>query len=178
MIFTETKIRGVYVLDPRRFEDERGFFAPSFSAREFAECGIACHFVENNISYSVSRGTLRGMHYQAAPHGQAKLVRCTRGAVFDVAVDLRADSPTYRQWVGVELTAENRRMLYLPGDCGHGFQTLVDDTEVFYMVSQPYVPDGGRGFRWDDPAFGVEWPEVEGGRVLLKRDREYPNFKL
>jgi dTDP-4-dehydrorhamnose 3,5-epimerase len=177
MQYSETKIEGIYLLDPRRFEDERGFFAPSFSATEFAARGMTSVFVENNISYSRSRGTLRGMHYQAAPHGQAKLVRCTRGAVYDVAVDLRPASPTFREWVGVELTAENRRMLYLPGDCGHGFQTLVDDTEVFYMVSRPYVPESGRGFRWDDPFFRIEWPEV-GERVLLKRDQEYPDFKL
>jgi dTDP-4-dehydrorhamnose 3,5-epimerase len=177
MIFTETKLRGVYVLEPQRFVDERGFFAPAFSAKEFAERGMASEFVESNISYSKSCGTIRGMHYQATPYGQAKLVRCTRGAVYDVAVDLRRDSPTYREWVGVELTAENRRMLYLPGDCGHGFQTLVDDTEVFYMVSQPYVPESGRGFRWDDPAFSIEWPDV-GNRVLLKRDQEYPDYTL
>ena len=177
MIFTKTKLKGIYLLDPRRFEDERGFFAPSFSAAEFAARGMESVFVESNISYSRCRGTLRGMHYQAAPHGQAKLVRCTRGAVYDVAVDLRPDSPTYRQWVGVELTAENRRMLYLPGDCGHGFQTLVDDTEVFYMVSKPYAPESGRGFRWDDPAFRIEWPDAEA-RVLNKRDQEYSDYTL
>ncbi len=177
MRYSETKIEGIYLLDPERFEDERGFFAPSFSAEEFAARGLTSVFIENNISYSRSRGTLRGMHYQAAPHGQAKLVRCTRGAVYDVAVDLRPDSPTFREWVGVELTEENRRMLYLPGDCGHGFQTLVEDTEVFYMVSHPYVPESGRGFRWDDPFFRIVWPEV-GERVLLKRDQEYQDFKL
>lgn len=177
MIFTETKLQGVYLIEPTRFEDERGFFAPSFSAKEFAARGMMSEFVENNISYSKSRGTIRGMHYQAAPHGQAKLVRCTRGAVFDVVVDLRRDSPTHREWVGAELTAENRSMLYLPGDCGHGFQTLVDDTEVFYMVSGVYVPDSGRGVRWDDPAFRIEWPEV-GRRVLLRRDQEYPDYIL
>jgi len=176
MIFNETKLRGVYVLEPRRFEDERGFFAPAFSAQEFAAHGMASQFVETNISYSRSRGTLRGMHYQAAPHGQAKLVRCTRGRIFDVAVDLRRDSPTFRQWVGVELTAENRSMLYLPDDCGHGFQTLVDDTEVFYMVSRPYVPESGRGFRWDDPAFGIAWPGA-GELLVIQRDREYPDFR-
>jgi dTDP-4-dehydrorhamnose 3,5-epimerase len=177
MMFTETRLHGVYLLEPRRFEDERGFFAPAFSAKEFAERGLESRFVENNISYSRSRGTLRGMHYQAAPHGQAKLVRCTRGAVYDVAVDLRPDSPTFRQWVGVELTAENRRMLYLPGTCAHGFQTLVDDTEVFYQVSVAYAPESGRGFRWDDPAFRIEWPETEE-RVLLSRDRNYQDFAL
>src|SRR5438552_81234 len=149
MTFTETKLAGVYIIEPRRFEDDRGFFAPSFSAKEFAARGMATSFVENNISYSKSRGTLRGIHYQAAPHGQAKLVRCTRGAVFDVAVDLRPASPTFKEWIGVELSAENRSMLYLPVECGHGYQTLVDDTEVFYMVSEVYVPERGRGFRWN-----------------------------
>src|SRR6266850_6120695 len=144
MKFNETKLRGVYLLELERFEDARGFFAPSFSAKEFAAHGLASVFVQTNISYSKNRGTLRGIHYQAAPHGQNKLVRCTRGAVFDVAVDLRPDSPTFKQWTGVELSAENRLMLYLPGDCGHGFQTLMDDTEIFYMVSGAYVPESGR----------------------------------
>ena len=177
MKFTETKISGVFVIDPTRYEDERGFFAPAFSAREFEARGMTGHFPETNISYSLRSGTLRGMHYQAAPHGQAKLVRCTRGRVFDVAVDLRPDSQTYREWVGVELTAENRRMLYLPGDCGHGFQTLTDDTEVFYMVSSTYEPRSGRGFRWDDPAFRIEWPEADE-RILVDRDRNYPDYTL
>lgn len=175
MIFTGTKLGGVWLVEPRRFEDERGFFAPSFSAAEFAARGMASRFVEHNISFSRRAGTLRGMHYQAAPHGQDKLVRCTRGAIFDVAVDLRRDSPTFGQWVGAELTAENRRMMYLPGDCGHGFQTLVDDTEVFYMVSRPYAPESGRGFRWDDPAFRIVWPEADE-RLIIERDRAYPDF--
>jgi dTDP-4-dehydrorhamnose 3,5-epimerase len=177
MKFNETKLRGVYLLELERFEDERGFFAPSFSGKEFAARGLAGVFVQTNISYSKNRGTLRGIHYQAAPHGQDKLVRCTRGAVFDVAVDLRPDSPTFKQWTGVELSAENRLMLYLPGDCGHGFQTLRDDTEIFYMVSEVYVPESGRGCRWNDPAFGIEWPDV-GERVLIARDRQYPDFTL
>lgn len=177
MKITETELSGVFLVEPERFEDERGFFAPSFSAREFAARGMAGRFVENNISHSRARGTIRGMHYQAAPHGQAKLVRCTRGAVYDVAVDLRRDSPTFRRWVGVELTAGNLRMLYVPADCGHGFQTLEDDAEVFYQVSEPYAPASGRGFRWDDPAFCIEWREA-GRRVLLPRDRDYPDFEL
>ena len=127
MKFTETKLAGVYLIEPKRFEDERGFFSPIFSAKEFAARNLASVFVENNISYSKNRGTLRGIHYQAPPHGQDKVVRCTRGKVFDVAVDLRPDSSTFKQWMSVELSAENRVMLYLPGDCGHGFQTLVDD---------------------------------------------------
>jgi dTDP-4-dehydrorhamnose 3,5-epimerase len=177
MIFTETKLVGVYLIEPRRFDDDRGFFAPSFSAKEFAARGMASVFVENNISFSNSCGTIRGLHYQAAPHGQAKLVRCTRGAIFDVAVDLRPDSATFKQWIGVELSAENRFMLYLPGDCGHGYQTLMDDTEVFYMVSKVYVPESGRGFRWDDPAFGIHWRDV-GERVLNERDLQYSDFTL
>lgn len=177
MKFTETKINGVFVIEPHRFQDERGFFAPSFSAREFAERGMSDSFVESNISYSLRRGTLRGMHYQAEPHGQAKLVRCTRGSVYDVAVDIRRGSETYGQWVGVELTAENRRMIYVPGDCAHGFQTLEDDSEVFYMVSSTYEPASGRGFRWDDPAFRIEWPEA-GERTLTERDRNYPDYTL
>jgi dTDP-4-dehydrorhamnose 3,5-epimerase len=177
MNFTETKLKGVYVIDPKRFEDDRGFFAPSFSAREFEARGMASRFVESNISFSVRSGTIRGLHFQAAPHGQAKLVRCTRGRVFDVAVDIRPDSPTHRQWVSVELTAENRRMIYIPGDCAHGFQTIDDDSEVFYMVSSPYDPESGRGFRWDDPAFRIEWPEADE-RILVARDQNYPDYTL
>ncbi|HWN10323.1 MAG TPA: dTDP-4-dehydrorhamnose 3,5-epimerase [Pyrinomonadaceae bacterium] len=177
MTITETKLAGVYLVEPQRFEDDRGFFAPAFSAKDFAEQGMASVFVESNISFSTNRGTLRGMHYQAAPYGQDKLVRCTRGAIFDVAVDLRPDSPTFKEWIGVELSAENRNMLYVPADCGHGFQTLTSDTEVFYMVSKVFVPQSGRGFRWNDPAFGIEWPEFEE-RVLIQRDQEYPDFKL
>jgi dTDP-4-dehydrorhamnose 3,5-epimerase len=177
MKIKETKVNGVYVIEPERFEDERGFLAPSFSAKEFAARGMASVFVGTNISYNKTRGTLRGIHYQAAPHGQDKLIRCTRGAIYDVAVDLRPNSTTFKQWVGVELTAENRSMVYVPGDCGHGFQTLVDDTEVFYMVSRPYVPESGRGVRWNDPSFNIDWPEV-GTQVLIARDQGYPDFNL
>ncbi|MEP6742737.1 MAG: dTDP-4-dehydrorhamnose 3,5-epimerase [bacterium] len=175
MLFRETKLNGVFVIDVTRFNDERGFFAPSFSAKEFVARGLASNFVENNISYSKNCGTLRGMHFQAAPYGQQKLVRCTRGAIFDVVIDLRPQSPTFTEWVSVQLNAENRSMLYVPGDCAHGFQTLVDDTEVFYLVSQPYVQESGRGVRWDDPAFAIDWPDVTE-RTVLKRDREYPDF--
>ena len=175
MIFSETKIGGVFVIEPERFEDERGFFAPSFSQREFEARGLAGRFVENNISFNKRRGTLRGLHYQAAPHGQAKLVRCTSGAIFDVAVDLRRESPTFRQWVGVELTARNRLMLYVPEGFAHGFQTLEDDAEVFYQVSERYAPESAGGVRWDDPAFGIEWPlKVE---VINDRDASYEDFE-
>lgn len=175
MKFTETKLAGVYIIELSPFEDERGFLASAFSAKEFAERGLASVFVENNISYSKNRGTLRGMHYQASPHGQAKLVRCTNGAFFDVAVDLRPESPTFKQWTGFELSAENRIMIYLPGDCGHGFLTIADDTEAYYMVSAGYVPESGRGFRWNDPAFGINWPHVDK-LIINERDRTYQDF--
>ncbi len=177
MNFTETKLRGAFIIDVKRFEDERGFFAHSFIEPEFAAHGLMNRFVECNISFSRRKGTLRGMHYQAAPHGQDKLVRCTRGSIFDVGIDLRPDSPTFKQWVGVELSATNHRMLYLPGDFAHGFQTLEDDTEVFYQVSSPYAPASGQGVRWNDPAFEIEWPHV-AERIIIARDREYPDFTL
>ncbi len=175
MKFTETKLPGVYLIEPRRFEDERGFLAPAFSATAFAARGMESEFIESIISFSKQRGTLRGMHYQAAPFGQAKLVRCTRGVVYDVAVDLRPDSPTFKQWIGVELSAENHRLLYLPAECGHGYQTLVDDAEVFYLTSGVYAPESAGGFRWNDPAFGIEWRDT-GKLILNDRDREYPDF--
>lgn len=177
MIITETKLAGVFVVQPQRFADERGFIAPSFSAKEFAAHGMCVNFVENNISYNKRRGTIRGLHFQASPHGQAKLVRCTRGSVFDVAVDLRPDSKTFKDWIGVELSADNRSMLYLPDDCAHGYQSLEDDSEVFYLVSEVYVAESGRGFRWNDPAFNIEWPEINP-LIINERDRQYPDFKL
>ncbi len=175
MIFTETKLQGAFIIEPERHEDERGFFAHSWSEREFEAHGLNPRLAECNISYNKRNGTLRGMHYQEAPHGQVKLVRCTMGAIYDVMIDLRPHSPTFKQWVGAELTMSNRRMLYVPGDFGHGFQTLADETEVLYQVSSPYVADSGRGVRWDDPAFGIEWPSVEE-RIIIQRDREYPLF--
>ena len=175
MIIRDTKLEGAFLVEPELREDERGFFTHVWTRRELAARGVACDFAECNASFSRRRGTLRGMHYQAAPHGQAKLVRCTRGSIYDVGIDLRADSPTFRQWVGFELSERNRLMLYLPAEFAHGFQTLEDDTEVLYMTTAPYAPDSGRGVRWDDPAFGVRWPEV-GERILIARDREYPDF--
>lgn len=177
MRLTETKLRGAYIIEPERFEDERGFFARAWSEKEFAEAGINAHFIEGNLSFNRKRGSLRGMHYQAAPHGQAKLVRCTRGAIFDVGVDLRPDSPTFKQWIGVELTAENRRLFFIPGDFAHGYLTLEENTEVAYQVTGAYVPESSRGFRWNDPNFGIEWPDV-GELVMNERDRTYPPFTL
>ncbi len=177
MILTETDIEGAFVVAPERFEDERGFFARAWSEREFAERAVAAHFIEGNVSHNVRRGTLRGMHYQAAPHGQAKLVRCTRGRIYDVGVDLRPDSPTFRRWVGAELSAENRLMLYLPAEFAHGYLTLEDDTEVYYLVDNVFAPDSARGARWDDPAFRIEWPDA-GSLIINERDRTYPDFRL
>jgi len=177
MLVTETDIEGAYVVGPERFDDERGFFARAWSEQELADLGVEARFVEGNVSYNVRRGTLRGLHYQAAPHGQAKLVRCTRGAVFDVGVDLRRDSPTYGRWVGVELSAANRLMLYLPAEFAHGYLTLADDSEVYYLVTGQFAPESGRGARWDDPAFRIRWPEA-GELIINERDRTYPDFQL
>jgi len=174
MIFHETAIEGVWVVEPERLEDERGFFARTWDTREFAHRGLNGRLVQCSISYNGRRGTLRGLHYQAAPHEEAKLVRCTAGAVYDVAVDLRVGSRTQCRWVGVELSAQNRLALYVPEGCAHGFLTLADDTEVAYQMSDFYAPDSSRGVRHDDPAFAIDWP---GDVVVVnERDRSYPDF--
>ena len=171
----ETKLKGAYVVEPRRFEDVRGFLARSWSLKEMPGWE-AVPVVESNVSFNLRRGTLRGMHYQAAPHAQAKLVRCTAGAIFDCIIDLREGSETFAQWVAVELSAENRTQLYVPEGFAHGFQTLADDAEVFYQMSAPYAPESARGVRWDDPAFRIVWPEA-AERVINERDRTYPDFR-
>lgn len=178
MIFKEAKLAGAFVVEQELFEDERGFFARSWSEREFAARGLDARLVECNISFNHRQGTLRGMHFQNAPHAQAKLVRCTTGAIYDVIIDLRRESETFRQWLGVELTAANRRMLYVPAGFAHGFQTLADETEVFYQMSDVFAPECAGGVRWNDPAFGIEWPEVGDGRerIINARDRDYPDF--
>jgi dTDP-4-dehydrorhamnose 3,5-epimerase len=174
VIFRETTLTGAFLLELESFEDKRGFFALAWSEKEFAQRGLSPHLAECNISFNKKKGTLRGMHYQAAPNGQAKLVRCTMGSIYDVIIDLRTGSPTFRQWVGVELTAANRRMLYVPKEFAHGFQTLEDDTETFYQMSDIYVPESGRGVRWNDPAFDISWPETV--TLMNERDRTYPDF--
>jgi dTDP-4-dehydrorhamnose 3,5-epimerase len=176
MIFTETTLKGAFVIEPERRHDERGFFARTWCQREFAAEGILPAWVQCNISFSRQRGTLRGMHFQAPPYEEAKLVRCTMGAIYDVIIDLRAKSPTFRQWLAVELTADNRRMLFIPQGFAHGFQTLAHDTEVFYQMSQFYAPEYARGVRWDDPAFRVSWPAEK--RIISERDRGFPDFLL
>ena len=175
MRFEATKIPGVVVVEPERLEDERGFFARVWCRRELAEHGLCPELAQCSISWNRRRGTLRGMHFQAAPHAEAKLVRATRGAIFDVAVDLRPDSPTFRRWFGCELSESNRRMLYIPEGLAHGFLTLAEETEVFYQISEFHHPGAARGVRFDDPAFAIEWPERPV--VISERDRAYPDFE-
>lgn len=174
MQFCETKLPGVFLvrIEPRC--DDRGFFARTWCCREFAAHGLNPALVQCSISVNTRRGTLRGVHYQAAPHQEAKLVRCTKGAIYDVIVDLRESSPTFKQWIGAELTAANHDMLYIPEGCGHGFLTFEDDTEVFYQISQFYEEKAARGVRWNDPAFGIEWPAPV--QVISDRDAQYPSF--
>jgi len=174
LIFTPTPLAGVLVVELQRLEDERGFFARSFCQDEFRKQGLDPRLAQCNVSFNRKRGTLRGLHYQAAPREEAKLVRCTQGAIWDVAVDLRRDSPSFKRWHGVELTAENRRALYVPGGCAHGFQTLSDDAEVLYLMSEFYHPEAARGLQWDDPAFAIRWPLPEP--ILSARDRSFARF--
>jgi dTDP-4-dehydrorhamnose 3,5-epimerase len=174
MNFSETRVKGVFQVHPEPIADQRGFFARTWCPKEFESHGLNPRIAQCSASFNHRKGTLRGMHYQAAPFREAKLVRCTRGAIYDVAVDLRPDSPTFRGWVAAELTAGNRTMLYIPEGCAHGFLTLEDNCEVFYQISEFYSSEHGRGARWNDPAFGIEWPgEV---RVIADRDRLYPDF--
>jgi dTDP-4-dehydrorhamnose 3,5-epimerase len=174
LIFTETKPKGAFVIELEPVEDERGFFARSWCGREFEVRGLNSQLAQCNISFNKRKGTLRGMHYQVAPHEEAKLVRCTMGAIFDVIIDLRRQSPTFKKWVAVELNERNRRMLYVPEGFAHGFQTLEDDTEVFYQMSEFYAPEHARGVRWNDPAFQIRWPEAEP--VISASDQTYADF--
>lgn len=174
MKFIESVLPGVFVIQSEPIEDERGFFSRTFCVSEFEAHGLNPRLVQCSISWNRHAGTLRGMHYQLPPHVEAKLVRCTRGAIFDVVVDLRQGSPTFRQWFGTELTAENRLALYVPEGCAHGFQTLADDTEVLYQISEFFHPESARGVRWDDPAFAIRWPA--GERIVSARDSAWPDF--
>jgi dTDP-4-dehydrorhamnose 3,5-epimerase len=175
VIIEPIEIAGAYLIDPERFEDERGFFARTWCPREFEKHGLNPRLAQCSISFNKAPWTLRGMHRQVAPHEEAKVVRCTRGAIFDVVLDLRTSSPTYLQWRGIELTAENRRMLYIPEGCAHGFQTLESDSEVLYQISEFHHPESARGVRWDDPTFGIRWPSQPS--VVSERDRTYPLFQ-
>jgi dTDP-4-dehydrorhamnose 3,5-epimerase len=176
MIFTETELPGAYIIDVVRMTDERGFFSRTWCKDEFAAHGIGLPPMQANSSSNPTKGTLRGMHYQVAPHEESKLIRCTRGAIYDVIVDLREDSPTFGQWLGVELTADNFRQLFVPGGFAHGFLTLTENTDVTYQVSAMYTPGAERGLRWDDPAIGIEWPAIP--QLISAKDRSHPNFQL
>jgi dTDP-4-dehydrorhamnose 3,5-epimerase len=176
MKFIETTLPGAFIIEPDRLEDERGFFARTWCKREFEEHGLNSRFVQNNISFNIKKGTLRGMHYQLAPYEEVKLIRCTMGAIYDVIIDLRPGSSTHMQWIAVELTAENRKMLYVPAGFAHGFQTLRDNTEVFYQMGEYYSPGHAAGIRWDDGAFNIVWPEKPS--VIADRDRSYDNYQF
>lgn len=176
MIFTETKLKGAYIIDVKRIEDQRGFFGRSWCQAEFQTHALNPEFVQANVGFSLKRGTLRGLHYQKAPKAEAKFVRCTMGAIYDVIVDLRPDSPTHKQWIGAELTQENRRMLYVPEGFAHGYQTLTDQAEMYYQTSQFYAPELAVGVRYDDVAFNISWPlPVE---VISEGDKKWPDYLL
>jgi dTDP-4-dehydrorhamnose 3,5-epimerase len=173
-----TSVQGAHVVELEPLGDERGWFARTFDAAAFRELGLDERVSQCNASFNARAGTLRGLHLQAEPHGEAKLVRCTRGAIYDVIVDLRPESPSFCRWFGIELRAAGTASLFAPAGCAHGFQTLTDDAEVHYQMSYHYVPEAARGVRWDDPAFGIEWPEPPaGGRVISERDAAYSDFR-
>jgi dTDP-4-dehydrorhamnose 3,5-epimerase len=176
MIFNRTRLEDAYLIDVERHADERGFLARTFCEEEFAEHGLPMRIVQSSTIHSPRRHTLRGLHYQEAPHAEIKLVRCTRGSIFLVMVDLRPSSSTRDQWLGAELTAQNERLAYVPEGFAQGYQTLEEDTEVLYAMSHPYVPEAARGVRWDDPALAIEWPPAPE-RVISERDRSWPELR-
>ncbi len=171
----ETKVPGAYIIELERREDHRGFFARSWCQDEFGANGLDPRVAQINVAFTAKKASLRGLHYQLAPHREAKTVRCTRGAIFDVAVDLRPDSPAFKQWVGVELSADNHRLLYIPEGCAHGYQTLADDSEIEYLTTASYASESARGIRFDDPAFGIAWPLPVG--IISDADRSWPDFQ-
>ena len=175
MKFTETGLQGAYVIHPTRITDHRGYFARAFCQSEFGALGLRRDVAQVNVAFNPTAGTLRGMHYQEAPHAEAKLVRCTRGALFDVVVDLRPGSPTQGRWFGTELSAENGVQLYAPEGCAHGYQTLMPDSEICYLTSASYAPAAARGVRFDDPAFGIAWPLPVS--AISDADRQWPDFR-
>lgn len=174
MIFKQTPLEGAYVIEAEMLEDERGFFARTFCTNEFEAHGLNLRIVQCNLSYNRLKGTLRGMHYQVSPRAEAKLVCCTRGGIYDAIIDLRQDSSTYREWFGIKMTAGNHLMLYVPEGLAHGFQTLEDNTVVFYQMSEYYSPECARGVRWDDPKFAIEWPMVPN--AISEEDAGYPDY--
>ena len=175
MIFAETRLKGIFVIELKKIEDDRGFFARAWCRKEFEEHGLNPNFVQANNALSHRKNTLRGLHFQVAPDEEAKLIRCIQGAIFDVVVDLRPASSTYKQWFGIELSMENRKMLYVSENFAHGYVSLKDNTEVFYLVSHYYSPDSEKGYCWDDPAFGIQWP-VRKDLIVSEKDRQWPMF--
>jgi dTDP-4-dehydrorhamnose 3,5-epimerase len=175
VIFTPTRLRDAFLIDVERHADERGFLARTFCEQEFADRGLPMRIAQISTIHSPRRHTLRGLHYQEAPHAEIKLVRCTRGSIFLVMVDLRPGSPTFREWLGVELSAPSERLAYVPEGFAQGYQTLDDDTEVLYQMSHPYVPGAARGIRWNDPSIGIDWPAAES-RMISERDRMWPDY--
>jgi dTDP-4-dehydrorhamnose 3,5-epimerase len=173
--FTRTSLHDAVIIELEPIEDARGFFARARDEREFSENGLETRIAQCNVSFNTRKGTLRGMHLQRPPYEEVKLIRCTRGSLFDVIIDIRPESASYKRWAGIELSARNRRMLYVPRGFAHGFQTLEDDTETFYMVSEFYVPGAEDGLRWDDPLFRIEWPLGEPSEISDK-DRSWPDF--
>ena len=176
MLIEELPLKDAYLVDIQKVTDERGYFARAWCQREFEEHGLTSNLVQANISFNYRKGTLRGLHYQVDPHKEAKLVRCTKGGIYDVLVDLRLNSTTYGKWFGIELSSENHRMLWIPEGFAHGYQTLEDDTEVFYHVTEFYTPESERGTRYDDPVFGITWPlEIS---VISEKDANWPYHKI
>lgn len=177
MIFKETKLKGAFIIEVEKIADKRGFFARAFCKKEFEKYSLVSSFVQCNISYNKKKNTLRGMHFQIAPYEEVKLISCIRGAIFDVIIDLRINSPTFKEWVNVELTQENHKMLYVPKGFAHGYLTLDDDTEIFYLVSEFYSPKYERGVRWNDPTFQIKWPQVEN-IIISEKDKSWQDYTL
>jgi dTDP-4-dehydrorhamnose 3,5-epimerase len=175
MTFLETPLPNVWLIESELLQDERGYFTRFYCEEEYRARGLTSTFVQGSVSFNLRKGTLRGMHWQADPHGEAKLVRCTRGAIYDVVLDVRSESPTYGRWHAVHLSADAHRSVFVPVGCAHGYQTLTDATEVTYEISVPYVAGSARGIRWDDPKFGIRWPKCES-RTLSARDSSFPDF--
>ena len=176
MKFNKTSLEGAYVIEVDKIEDNRGFFGRLWCEREFEEYNLNTNLVQSNISFSKFKGTLRGMHFQKSPFAETKLVRCTQGSMYDVIIDLRPESPTFKKWFGVELSAKNRKMLYVPENFAHGFITLEDNSEVYYMVTEFYNKNAEEGIRWNDPAFDIHWPQKV--KVITKKDDNHPNFNI
>jgi dTDP-4-dehydrorhamnose 3,5-epimerase len=174
--FFPASLAGAHIIEPERLEDQRGYFARTFCQDELSAHGLNPHLMQCSVSFNVKKGTLRGMHYQVKPHEEAKLVRCTRGAIFDVIIDIRPDSPTFMKWIAADLSAANGRMLYVPEGFAHGFQTIEDGSEVFYQISEKYFPESARGIRWNDPAIGILWPIADP--IVSQRDASFADFLL